>query len=107
VKKIVTKANIRSEINDQIENFLNKGGLIAEIDRGTSGRESADGPLKNNITAFQQPRVERTYLPEVVAALDERRKPKTIVKKTKSRKAKKKIIYDDFGEPLRWEWIED
>ena len=39
--------------------------------------------------------------------IEHKAKSKTIVKKTKSRKAKKKIIYDDFGEPLRWEWVED
>jgi hypothetical protein len=107
VKKPISKAHIRTEINDQIANFLKKGGHIAEIERGTSGRELADGPLKNSISAFQQPRAERTYVPEVIAALEERRKPKVTTKEKKVRKPKKEIIYDDFGEPLRWQWKED
>jgi hypothetical protein len=107
VKKPISKANIRTEIDDHIASFLNKGGHIAEIERGTSGRELADGPLKNNISAFHQPRAERTYVPEVIAAMEERRKPKPTVKTKKFRKPKKEIIYDDFGEPLRWHWKED
>lgn len=107
MKKPISKANIRTQIDSQIEAFLNKGGHINEIERGTSGREPTDGPLKPESSAFQQPRAERTYVPEIVAALDERRKPKVAVKKRKNRKPKKKIIYDDFGEPLRWEWVEE
>lgn len=107
MKKPTSKAHIRTEINDQVANFLNKGGHIAEIERGTSGRELSDGPLQNNTSTFQQPRAERTYVPEVIAALEERRKPKATVKTKKVKKPKKEIIYDDFGEPLRWQWKED
>jgi hypothetical protein len=50
-------------------------------------------------------------VPEVVAAIEERRK--AMLKRTPQRKrsrlpkTRKKTIYDDFGEPLRRVWIED
>jgi hypothetical protein len=39
--------------------------------------------------------------------MDQRRKAQTEVKKPKKRQPKKKMIYDDFGEPLRWEWVDE
>jgi len=107
VKKPISKANIRTDIECQVEAFLNHGGSINEVERGTSGRQSPQGPLKPQSTAFQQPRTERTYVTEVIAAIDQRRKAQSEIKKPKKRKPRKKMIYDDFGEPLRWEWVEE
>jgi hypothetical protein len=107
VKKPISKANVRTEIECQVEAFLNQGGAIDEIERGTSGRLATEGPFKPQQTSFQQPRAERTYVAEVIAAMDQRRKAQTEVKKPKKRKPKKKMIYDDFGEPLRWEWVDE
>ena len=107
MKKPVSKADIRGEIERQIEDYLNRGGAVAEIDRGISGRENPAGPLKPDNSNFQQPKVSRTYIPEVVAAIDARRKPQQNKLTTPKRRPKKKIIDDDFGEPLRWEWVEE
>ena len=51
-------------------------------------------------------KTEWTFLPEVVDKLEKRRqeKPNTPVKKSRP---KRKLIYDDFGEPLRWVWVDD
>jgi hypothetical protein len=78
---------------------------VAEIERGISGRDSAQGPLKSETMGFGEPKTDRTYVPEVVAAL-EARKQKPAVSKAKPRRPRKKLIYDDFGEPLRWEWVD-
>ena len=107
MKKPVSKADIRGDIERQIEDFLNQGGAVAEIERGVSGRENPNGPLKPEAGNFQQPKVGRTYVPEVVAAIDARRKPQRTPAASKKRRPRKKIIYDDFGEPLRWEWVEE
>lgn len=107
VKKLITKANIRTEIDQQILDFLEQGGKVNEIERGISGRENANGPQRPDNNAFQQPKAERTYVPEVIAAIDARRNQKPEKKKTGQSRPKKKIIYDDFGEPLRWEWVEE
>lgn len=106
VKKPTTKADIRAEIEQQITDFLSRGGAVQHVNRGISGRDDRSGPLKPDNTNFQQPRAERTYVPEVIAALEQRRKSMGEKSKPPKRKPRKKIIYDDFGEPLRWEWEE-
>ena len=107
MKRPITKAHIRSEIEQQIADFIDQGGTVEEIERGISGRDTDAGPLKPDNTAFLQPKEGRTYVPEVIAAIESRRKPKPLKPKTNKRKPYKKIIYDDFGEPLRWEWVEE
>jgi hypothetical protein len=107
VKRPITKAHIRTEIAQQINDFLDKGGKVAEVERGKSGRDNPDGPLNPDSTSFQQRKIERTYLPEVVAAIDARRKQKPIKTKPSKRGPRKKTIYDDFGEPLREVWVEE
>lgn len=105
MKKPITKAHIRSEMEQQIADYLTKGGEVDEIERGISGR--SDGPLRPDNTAFQQPKIGRTYVPEIVAAIDSRRNQKSVKPKAVKRRPRKKMIYDDFGEPLRWEWVEE
>jgi hypothetical protein len=45
-------------------------------------------------------------LPEVVAAIEARKKP-PLPQKPKKLRPRKKVILDDFGQPLRWEWVEE
>lgn len=106
MKHVPTKADVRDEIEQQIEEFLNRGGQVKTVRPGTSGL--ADGEPHPSM-AFDRPKQERTPVPEVVAAIDARRASKTKPKhKPKAQKApRKKVIYDDFGEPLRVIWIED
>ena len=106
VKRPISKADIRSDMEKQIADFLDKGGKVAEVERGISGR-TGNEPLKPDTSNFQQPKVGRTYVPEVIAAIDARRKPSTEKAKPAKRRPYKKIIYDDFGEPVRWEWVEN
>jgi hypothetical protein len=106
VKKIITKRQIRSQIDQQIDDYLKQGGQVEQVDQGVSGRDSTTGPTNQNIS-FDQPKQARTYIPEVIAALDERKKPKVAARQKRKTKPRKKIIYDDFGEPLRWEWVEE
>jgi hypothetical protein len=105
MKKIISKRDIRSQIEQQIEDFLNQGGEVTNIEQGFSGRINPTEALKP--MAFDKPKEERTFVPEVIATLEERKQKekKTVVKKP-LRRPRKKIIYDDFGEPLRWEWDE-
>ncbi|MGK0441610.1 MAG: hypothetical protein ACJA0N_001410 [Pseudohongiellaceae bacterium] len=107
MKKIISKAQIRNEMSKQLNDFLKEGGAVSEIQSGISGRPNSHGALKSDTAAFQEPKSERTYVPEAVAALEERKKAKTPASKPKPlRNPRKKMIYDDFGEPLRWEWTE-
>ena len=46
--------------------------------------------------------------PEIMAAIEaRRRKPKQPKKPARTKPVLvKKAVYDDFGEPVRWEWVE-
>jgi hypothetical protein len=50
-------------------------------------------------------------VPEVVAAIEARRKDKMSGKPQRKRsrlpQPRRKIIYDDFGEPVRRIWVDD
>ncbi len=113
IKRPPSKEQLRTLIERETECFLKKGESIQQIPRGMSSRDEASAPLKPS--SWQMPRQaqERTYLPEVVETLEQRRaKDKRSDKhgKTaphKTRKPRKRLIYDDFGEPLRWVWVDD
>ena len=109
MKKPPSKAQLRAEIEQQVQEFIREGGEVAAIRQGISGRENALAPLNTSHLGFERPKQERTYLPEVIAQLDARkqRKPERSNPRKTPRRPRKRLIYDDFGEPLRWEWVED
>jgi hypothetical protein len=45
----------------------------------------------------------------VVAAIEARKKHRkqAAAPKRASRQPKRRLVYDDFGEPLRWEWVDN
>lgn len=107
MKKTVEKPQIRKEIEAQVEDFLAQGGTVNRVERGISGRENVDGPLPGN-TLFTEGKTNRTYVPDVVAALETRRKAKPPTPSKPNRKrdgqGRKVPIFDDFGEVVRWVW---
>ncbi len=100
-----SKAEIRRELDRQVNSYLRKGGEVQEIPRGVSGRDPTDGPLPNAPFVGSGERNPREYLTEVIAEIELRRKPQEPAKRA-SRRPRKKYIYDDFGEPIRWVWEE-
>jgi hypothetical protein len=104
VKPPISKADLRRELDDQIREYLRGGGQVQEVPRGVSGRNTADGPLPPAPLVAGE-RGDRTYLVDVIAAIEARRKPAQPPSK-RPRRPQKKLIYDDFGEPLRWTWEE-
>ena len=103
MKPTKTRRELHDEVQQQIDDFLNQGGAVNEVPRGLSGRPYSNAPL---ISIFEgQGHEDRTPVPDVVAAIEARRKPQ-IVKPHKLR-PRKKVILDDFGQPLRWEWVEE
>ncbi|PCJ90609.1 MAG: hypothetical protein COA46_10625 [Porticoccaceae bacterium] len=104
MKKIPTKADLRVELQRQMNNYARLGGEIQQIPTGVSGRENPHESLK--IPLFNEPKINRTPVPEVIAALDTRRSQKTTKKKPEKSVPQEKIIYDDFGEPLRKVWVD-
>jgi hypothetical protein len=110
LKKTVSKADIRDELLQETERFLEQGGSVNEIPRGISGKDPGDPPLFLNRRLFVEPKSPRTPIPEVVAAIEARRLQKLRHKSPQKRRLpspRRKILYDDFGEPLRRIWSED
>jgi hypothetical protein len=110
VKLPLTKAEIRRELDRQIDLYLSEGGAVQNIPRGLSGRPPGAGPLPaapffSSENPAGENKEKRTYLVEVIAAIEARRKPQT-TRKALPRRPRKKFIYDDFGEPIRWVWEE-
>ncbi len=108
VVKKYPKEYIRAEIERQIENFLAKGGEITQIPAGESGWDNSKGAIKPGKAIFDQSRPTRTPLDHVLATVDARRlKNKRQPKKPEVTKPKEKIIYDDFGDPIRRVWVNE
>lgn len=110
LKKPVSKADIRDELLLETNRFLQRGGSVQEIPQGTSGKDPGDPPLFLNRHLFVQPKTPRTPVPEVVAAIEARRMEKYSHKPRRQRRQpqpRRKVIYDDFGEPLRRVWLDE
>ncbi len=102
----ISKNFLRRELRKKTEEFLGKGGEIKKYQQGETG-EPADQPRAKSVFVSPSPIKKRTYVNEVVARLDERKQKKTPKPAPKaSKKPIKKIIYDDFGEPLREVWVD-
>jgi len=101
----VSKAQLRRELDREFDKYLRQGGQVQEIPRGVSGRNPVDGPLPNAPNIGSGERGQREYLTDVIAGIEARRKPVAPPKHV-PRRPRKKIIYDDFGEPIRWVWEE-
>lgn len=108
VDKPPSKADIRAAIEQQVRDYLQDGGKVNPVARGISGRENALQPLDTRHVSFNRKPQSRTYLTDVVAQIDARRNSKSTASTTKSpRRPRKRMVYDDFGEPLRWEWVDE
>lgn len=107
MNKRPTKAELRHELESQVREFLDQGGNLEQVDRGVSGRFDQSGPIKSNAIVFDEPKEGRTLLNDVVATIEARKHPEPVKKPPRRSAPKKKMIYDDFGEPLRWEWVNE
>ncbi len=111
VKKLPDKADLRADLDRETQRFLQEGGEVKSVPPGVSGKDPLAPPLYLTRRLFAEPRTERTLVPEVVAAIEERRK--ALQKRQPTSKAnarprpRRKILYDDFGEPLRQIWVDD
>jgi hypothetical protein len=103
MNKRPTKREIRQQMNNEVDQYLNKGGEVREFLRGESGL--VNGKIDDRSSGFEQGKQQRTPLLEELKAVDERKKPASTAA-PKSNRPRKKIIYDDFGEPVREIWID-
>jgi hypothetical protein len=101
IAKLKTKKEIRQEMEQEIQQYLNQGGEIATVAQGISGRDTNTN-LNHAVPFSQGEKQTRTLLNDTVKAIDERKQKKKITP-TRS-KPQKRIIYDDFGEAIREVW---
>lgn len=99
-----SKTQIRKELAAEVEAFLDAGGSVKSIPVGMSGNETNRNIFSQRSTF--EPRQDRTPLNEVVLTLENRKasKNKKPALKSRLKRPRKKVITDDFGEPLRWVW---
>ena len=105
IKPKTTKKDTRKELESLVDQFIKAKGEIQQVNMGASGL--VDGKYNTSHIGFNEPKQDRTPLNHVVAALQQRKNQKSASSPTPTKKRpKKKIIYDDFGDPLRWVWEE-
>ncbi len=98
-----TKSETRQSMQSEVDEFLSNGGVVKSVPQGISGRDHPEKALHPPV--FNEPAQPRTDVTEVLHELDSRKKkPKSSPKPTSRRQ--KKAIYDDFGELVRWVWVE-
>lgn len=104
-KKRQTKAELRQQMQAEVAAFVKKGGAIQQVQMGESGL--IDGRYNSAKPAFTPAKnTERTPVGELLSVIDARRKKKSAAATKPTRKPRKKVIYDDFGEPLRTVWVD-
>jgi hypothetical protein len=112
VKKLPTKSDLRAQLEQQTTSYLDRGGEVSEVPRGTSGTDPLH-PTRafQGSGLFTEPRSKRTFVPEVVAAIEGRRKDRlksrAVQKRTRLPQLRRKVLYDDFGEPIRKVWVDE
>lgn len=104
--KLPTKAEIRAELEAAVDSYLQRGGEIHQVARGLSGREDnrlLEKPL------FDTPKTPRTYVNDLIARIESRRRPKPrpATRRSVGKRPRLKTLYDDFGEPIRKIWVDD
>lgn len=106
IKPKTTKKETRQELESMVEEFIRAKGKIQQVDMGESGL--VDGKYNTSHLGFNEPKQDRTPLNHVVAAIQQKKQQKSPTSNNKpNKKPRKKIIYDDFGEPLRWVWEDE
>ena len=105
-KRPPSKADLRKKLQQEVNLYLEDGGEVVKVPNGLSGRDD-NTPLKTVL--FDGPKEPRTYVNDVVATIDQRKKPhKPELTRKKSRpKGRYKTLYDDFGEPIRKIWVDE
>ncbi len=96
------KEALRRELAQLTESFEESGGTVRKIERGVSSYTHNDfRPDQFHFIPSEQQ--SRTDLTSLIKTIDARKKKTS---KPSRQKPQKKLIYDDFGEPLRWVWVE-
>ncbi|MGH1432318.1 MAG: hypothetical protein ACRBB4_14510 [Neptuniibacter sp.] len=106
-KKKATKSEIRNQLQAEVSMFLQNGGSIQQVEMGASGL--VDGKYSSLKSSFEKTAPQsRTPVHGLLATIDNRKKRNQPTSAAKSKKRPtQKVIYDDFGEPVRTVWVEE
>lgn len=107
-KKRPSKSELRDQLNAEVAQFLKKGGEIEQVEMGESAL--IDGRYNLHKSTLDRPSPqERTPIHGLLSTIDSRRKGKVPATKNQPRikVPKEKVIYDDFGEPVRTVWVDE
>ncbi len=111
MKKQQSKAEIRAHLEREMSLYERDGGTVTKVPRGISGNDATQPTAPGTRRLFLEPSAKRTHVPEVVAAIEARRKEKLVHKPrpalNRAPKRRQKTIYDDFGEAIRTVWVEE
>lgn len=99
-----SKEQQRQRLQREMERYLARGGRIQRVPSGTSGRDPGRPGGYRPPPFTDAPRATRTDLSSVAAQIDARKRKPASTPARRARRPRKKLIYDDFGEPLRWVW---
>lgn len=103
IKPTKTRRELHQELEALVSAYLEQGGQVDNIPQGVSGRPLGSGPL---FSVFEGDSHEnRTLVNDVVAAIEARKKPHHVKPPLKG--PRKRAVLDDFGQPIRWEWVEE
>lgn len=100
-----TKADLRRQLATAVQQFLESGGSIEQVAHGISGRSDNTSLKPSFFDGQKQP---RTYVTSAIAQIESRRSSQRPQKKAKQAvKPRLKVVYDDFGEPIRRVWTNE
>jgi hypothetical protein len=103
----ISKSRLRKQLREKTEAFLGSGGEIKKCQPGETG-DPADQPRAKSVFVSPSPIKKRTYVNDLVTQIDQRKRKSPAKPASKvSKGPKKKIIYDDFGEPVREVWVDE
>ena len=106
MKKQTSKKEVRNQLQQQMDDFLSKGGAVANIETGISGREDPAAAPANH--PFAKSKEKRTPVLDSIESMEARRKKKPEpAKKPKTSSPVRKPVLDDFGEIVRWIWVDE
>ena len=105
MRQPISKAQKRALLEEEMQNYLAKGGEVEEVEQGISGREN---PMQALLPVlFNEKILKRTDARAALKQLDARKHPAKATPMARAKSRKKIPVYDDFGEVLRWVWSEE
>lgn len=99
----------RHRLERDMQRFLAEGGSIQEVASGVSGADPISGKGHQTVLFNGPKEPRRTDLTQVAATIDSRKEARKHKPKRQrlAPRPRRKLVYDDFGEPLRWVWQEN